>query len=171
MNKVLIGILIVIVILLIFNLWNFSNIKSDLFEGLWNASDEFCKKSEIDGMMIYIGPLINFYSNKRKAYLIMHSENNVVVNKKFEISFSSGLSSIITSLFVTNTFYKNVYLYDTELESNSDVNDSSSIPLTEIMPLEQSVKIIVSDAHMIWTGIGKKDTEETFADLYKSHST
>lgn len=138
--KILIAVIIVLVLIIIVQKYKSTKNYNDFYEGLWIASDEFCELSQIDGMMIYIGEL-NY--NKRKAYLIMHSNGQIILNKKIIISHSR--------------FNDNIYL---SFDQNDDEDEEF------IMPLKQKVTINVKKGFMTW-----ENNDVTYAEFIKHYST
>ena len=146
MINILIATIIVLIIIILYLIKRIYNIYHDLYEGLWVADDDFCTSSQIDGMMIYIGGLNN--DNIRNAYLIMHTDNNIIVNKKIEILFQP---SYLTP--------RNFYIY---LTDQSDEDD-----LESIMPLKQYINVDISTGKMTWTG----DDDIIYANFYKDNAS
>jgi len=134
-DKIQIILIAIIVVLLIacFYLYKTSNNNPDFIynylDGLWIADDEFCKKSGIDGIMVYIVPTDN--AKIKKASLIMHTNNNIVENKVITLNFED----------LKNKDYENVKL-NLEIESETEID--------YIMPDEQTVTLNITTGTMTW---------------------
>ncbi len=69
--------LILIIVCLIIYFWYTNQKNLNIFyEGLWIAGDNFCSRSDLDGMMIYIGPKLE--KNTRKAFMVLYTDSNVI---------------------------------------------------------------------------------------------
>lgn len=129
----------------------------NLMNGMWMASDDFCKRSDIDGMLIYIGPAERaFLTNTRKAYLIMHAEGAIVAAKNIDIKFSGISVSPISPFEYTRTI---------TLTDNDD--EDSPIQLEDMMPTTLKCITCVSQGSMIWVD----DEGTSYAELFKSHGS
>ena len=95
MEPWLIALAIVCVIVL---LWITSIPTDDVLYGFWTAEDdEFCEKTEIDSMLLWIGPAKSGLINTtRQCYIIIMSD---VCNQGFTITYrpSSGLQYKVTA--------------------------------------------------------------------------
>jgi hypothetical protein len=98
MNRLRI-LLIVLVLILIWSFYSTLCLYSSFLEGLWTATEAFCKRAEIDGMMIFLGPSSCL---KRKAYMLIYSENSVLASRNLELIFMPQfLPALRTSLFLS----------------------------------------------------------------------
>jgi hypothetical protein len=68
----------IIVLLLVWIYYSQHRDWNTFCEGLWIAGDDFCVRSDIEGMMIYIGPNIETWCEKRKAFMIVYTNHTVV---------------------------------------------------------------------------------------------
>lgn len=120
----------------------------EFYEGLWVASDEFCARAKIDGMMLYVGKPLNglALSTRFKAYLIMYTDNKVIVNKHLDLTFRD-VSIVPGSRTV------GLYVVDT------DKNDPE---LSEIMPDELTADVSIATGKMTW-----RADDTTYAEFHK----
>lgn len=173
--EIIIALVLIIIVILFYNVYITNKIYNDLYEGLWIADEDFCSKSQIDGLMIYIGPVyksisgLDPRSQERKSYLIMYSNDSVIANKKINIVLQGSIFDKINP-FTKQKMYKRIYLYDSEKDNISDqieeeIEDVSMISLKKIMPLVQNAEINISEGKMTWTG----DDGIVYADLYKDN--
>jgi len=131
------------------------NTQLDTFiEGMWVASDEFCSRADIDGMMVYIGPAEDFgvFEQTRRAYIIMHSDGVIIAAKNIEISMSGFLMSPVP----VSLNYKSITLTDMSDDKTS---------LDNIMPTSMQCELEMSQGKMSWL-----DGDITYAELYKTHT-
>ncbi len=76
MNNLIGYSLVLIIICLLVYMWHTDRKNWAIFcEGLWIAGDDFCSRSDLEGMMIYIGPDLG---GSHKAFMIMYTDKNVV---------------------------------------------------------------------------------------------
>lgn len=151
-------VIIALIILLAIAIKNGSDLShhtKDLLTGLWVGDPEFCNKSDIDGMMLYIGPDVG--DSTHKAYLIMHSNNSVILQKTINMTVSGASPN----LFVSRTITRSLEL--------SDSDDDSDMSITSIMPLNQVLTIDTVLGKMTWTGLDESDKECVYAELYKDN--
>jgi hypothetical protein len=145
LNKKTIIIASVIVLIIIFVLIWYVNhtgvleIYDNFMEGLWIASDDFCKRSDIDSMLLFIGPR---ESDTYKAYMIIFAENKIALNEKLEIRMPYW------GMIAQN-----------DIENQLDINNES---LGKIMPLKLSAKIDIGNGKMVW-----ENDDIVYAELYK----
>lgn len=130
--------------------------------GLWMGDPEFCRKSEIDGIMIYIGPKIEDLG-AHKAYMIMYANNAIILQKSIQISIAtpSGLG-----LFTALEIESNIILNDDDSLS-SEQTDSQS--LAGIMPLNQQMKYSPTLGKMTWTGLDDDGQSVVYAEFYRDN--
>lgn len=137
------ALIIILIIFIIYNYIEHNKYFKETLEGLWVADENFCRRSEIDGMLVYIGP----YSSEtgdHSAYSIMYI-GDVIVNKKFTIKFK--FSTTIPSFEKTG----NILL---ETQENEKLD----------MPKEQNCVINLIDGKMTWS-----TDEKNYAELFKDH--
>jgi hypothetical protein len=141
---------IVIVLILVFGYYYYTqNSKSPDFvykylDGLWVGDEEFCKRADIEGMLVYI--LTTKDPKVKKASIIMYANNMVVENKVVILTFDE--SEKIDD-------YENISL---ELKIKQKGNK------LEIMPKEQDVVLNMVTGKMVW----KKD-DTSYAELTKDN--
>lgn len=180
------ALIVIVIIIILYNVYTNSKIINDQIEGLWIADEDFCNRTQIDGMMLYIGPIESDWSNlsnnkqshvtlasinpiysERKAYLIMYSNDSIVANKKFNMVIQNSVIDLLP--FIKQNCYKKIQLYDTD-ESDElsdklqDEDDISCIPLKKIMPLTQSITINFAEGKMIW-----ENNDVIYGEFYKDN--
>lgn len=75
--RISIAILFILVLLLIFHFYkswkHIKKLEQSAFSGMWIAPENFTKKAEIDGMMVYIGPVLSekLTCSLHRGYLLM----------------------------------------------------------------------------------------------------
>ena len=177
-NAVLLAVIIILFIIIIHNNVIIYKIYSNQIEGLWMAPESFCKQSDIDGMLVYVGPRINsslLSCEKRKICLIIHGNNTTIAYKKIEISMTSPLSMIISpfsnkSVWSRMAKIKDVTLEvaDPEIDIMDESDDVTTIPLNKIIPNCLNIMINLNEGKMVWTG---EEDEVTYAELYKDNAS
>jgi hypothetical protein len=169
--EIIIALILLIIIIVIYNARENKKISNDILEGLWNGDENFCNKSQIDGMMVYIGPIISNgwdpRCQERKAYLIMYANNSIIANKKFNIVLQESFLDKINP-FIKSNLYKTIYLYDESPEEQleAEVDDISLIHLSKIMPLIQNMELNLITGKMTWSD---PNDETVYAELYKDN--
>jgi hypothetical protein len=154
------GILIAVIIILIFlgvgtattHYVKQNDFYSDYMNGAWTASEKFCKDSKIDGMLIYItnGKNSSLFHADKKAYIIMHAGNQIIVEKMF--SFGVKLHNLLIPTLSRKAVIK------LPLIINND-------ELKDIMPAYMSMHIDPKAGGMKWY-----DPENTlFAHLFRDN--
>lgn len=164
--EIMISILIVLIFIIIYNVYTTNSFLNEFYEGLWSAPDYFCEKSQIDGMMIYIGPKMN---GERKAVLIMYGGGVIVANKKFTVVFHDSIFNKINP-FVRTKICGRLYLYDENENKSEDdlieeIDDIATTSLSKIMPLEQNFELNIAEGKMTWTS----DDGTGYAELFKDN--
>ena len=140
---------LLIILILIIMLYNYnvnSKMYNNVLEGMWSATEEFCKKSEIDGMIVYIGPKQKL--NKRKAYLIIHSDNTIISSEEMTISTGIGFPGFLAQSKTTRKI---------KIETDLDI-----MPDDLIMELDYTGK-------MIWRAENDDGEMTSYADLLKDN--
>lgn len=150
---------IIIVLILVYNIYINNKIFNDFLEGLWESTETFCNDSKIDGMLLYIGPVLSHFWVKRKAYLIMYANDVVIINKKFNISNMLMLNPIIS-----DTVYLTFRLSDDK--ETLEVDDPSLVSIETIMPLTQDIEIDISKGRMVW-----KNDDTIYGEFIKNFNT
>lgn len=104
--KSAVAIIIVSIIIILFSLFYYIRVatESDLITGTWIATPEFCKQTDIDTMIVYIGPVLSngLTSAKRKVYIIMKKNDTFLLDDKYEFEFGRALGT----LYSHNNSYK-----------------------------------------------------------------
>lgn len=158
---IIIGLAVVIVVLIVLVVWNYTNTNGifyNMLEGMWIASDEFCKKSDIDGMMLYIGPPSG---RTCKAYLIMYSNNTIILQKQIEIAFGFSLGSSI----IQNDIVKAACITEIEPETPDD-----QLTLDTILPKDQTIHLSIAQSKMVWSALDPEQEEIIqYAEFYKDN--
>mgnify|MGYP001346132316 CR=1 FL=1 len=165
-NKILVAVAIIFIIILIVIMIKNRSIQHDVLNigitGLWMGDPDFCRKSEIDGIMIYIGPKIEGI-DAHKAYIIMYADNAIILQKSIQISVAPTTSF---SLFATTEFESQITLSDDD-SSTDDQSDSQS--LAGIMPLNQQMKYSPVSGMMTWTGLDDDGRSVVYANFYRDN--
>lgn len=148
---------IVIVLLVMVVVWNIRQTAltfDSTLNGMWIASTEFCNKSDIDGMMLYI----NSSGSKCSAYLIMYANNVIILSKNIEIAFAwtpNLPNSILT---------KTAQIY--EVISEDEPQDE--LDFNSIIPRNQTITLDISTGHMTWSSYDpEQDDIVQYAEFYK----
>jgi hypothetical protein len=136
---VAIVLLIVIILTWIYFTWCVGHIYDATLEGLWMANDNFCAKSDVDGMLLFVGPRNGFFDS-RNAYIIIYANDKIVLNEKLVMSLSAWPASDYVE--------KKVSFSGTDIE--------------KIWPAGMKMKLDVGAGHMI---LESDDT--VYAELYK----
>lgn len=128
MNKLQLfqAITLILIVLLVVMWYNISRLQTDFLEGMWIADEDFCAKSDVDGIMLYIG---SGYS-EHKCHLIMHANNKVIVNTSFHIS-----------VWYWPTF-------GSQLSGSISISEDY---MTEVFPLAQQFKLSLITGELIWS--------------------
>lgn len=79
MKSLLLGILLVLFILVIYNTIFYYNV----INGIWSSDPNFAQKAEIDDMVLYINPFSNL------TYVLMYKDGAIIYNKVVNIKFST----------------------------------------------------------------------------------
>lgn len=93
-NYILIAVLIII---LIYYIYLYEQWYSSSICGMWEATEEFCTKSELEGMHLMIGEPSR---GKHKSCIIMTSDNQVALDETFDLRFSWSLPSVTHGLTI-----------------------------------------------------------------------
>lgn len=154
---IVIALAIVIVLLVIVIVWNIHQTEltyQSTLNGMWIASTEFCNKSDIDGMMLYI----NSSGSKCSAYLIMYANNVIILSKNIEISFAWTPNLPNSILTKTAQIYE--VISEDEPESKLDFNT--------IIPRNQTITLDISAGHMTWSSYDPEQLDIVqYAEFYK----
>lgn len=146
-------VVIILVIVLIWNSRQVTHVFQSNLAGMWIASNEFCERSGIDGMMVYIGPDIGGY---HKAYLIMYSNNTVVLSRAIEIRFGMSMPKLFMNPVITKTITL----------SCQDPDES----LDEIMPEKQTLTMDLTCGRMEWTAWDDEQEDyRQYAEFYRDN--
>jgi hypothetical protein len=162
----LIACLVIILIVMIYGAYRQNDQVSTYLTGMWNASDSFCQKSELDGMLLYIGPADTIFSKTRTAYLILYANNSVIVSKKIKIEFGYSFEFLPSqTIDITITLYdidqddNPIWYPDNELSEMEDETHPDNIRLSKFMPQSMACELSIVDGRMKW--IGDDNLEET----------
>lgn len=170
---------IIIVIIMFVNVRTRANMYDTSLRGLWAASDDFCQRSEIDGMMVYIGPASG-WSGYRRVVLTMYADGVIIIYKTILAKFSGGIGDYI-SPFMSNTAYRDLELFDIgengeptvasdNINDLADIQDESNddvtqIRISKIMPPNMEVEIRFDQGCMKWIG----EDGKVYAELYRNN--
>jgi len=190
-QAIFVAVVVVLLIIVIHNNMVVYKIYSNQLEGLWTAPESFCKQSDIDGMLVYVGPPLSssiLSSDRRKVCLIIHGNNTTIAYKKLEIKMSSPFMDIVLPFVGISSKWSRAanVIDDTKELSNPEVNimdesdDVSTIPLEKIMPDRVTITVDLNEGKMTWVGrpllsSRRKDSENsedvTYAELYKDNAS
>jgi hypothetical protein len=154
-------ILAVIIIVLLIMVWRgttTTQLLHDGIMGMWLADENFCAKSEIDGMMIYIGPN---ESGVHNAHLLLYSNNAIIAQCDLTINVRPH---IYTNFNNISRMTATATLASSDYDNNSD-----AIDLETIMPLQQTLVYEPATGHMTWTGLDRDGKETLYADFYRDN--
>lgn len=157
-SEIFVAVICVLVIIIFVMFVNNKNYNSELYDqyiqGLWIADEDFCKRSDIDEMMVYVGPLVESY---RKAFLMMYSGDKVMVAKQFQIEAEDD--NILQQFKISDIMKKNITLSD-------DSEDAiMNIYIADVMPEDLIMEMSIKEGRMTWMS----DDETVYANLYKKH--
>lgn len=181
----IIAIVIALVVMVIYYNYSMYNLYSHQIEGMWVAPESFCKESDIDGMLVYVGPKLSsaMGREKRKVCLIMHGNNVTIAYKKLEIVMGSPIMNMLIPFTgVPSKWSRSAKVSDDsgevadpEIDIMNESDDASTIPLEKIMPENITITVDLNEGKMTWTGPPLKrsdDSEErTYAELYKDNAS
>lgn len=186
----IIAIVIILVLIVIYYNSRLYKIYSDQIEGMWMAPESFCQQSDIDGMLMYVGPKIKsslMGPEKRKVCLIMHGNNTTIAYKKLEVNLGSPLMSIVLPFVgISSKWSRSAKITDDsdevadpEIDIMSESDDASTIPLEKIMPNRVTITVDLNEGKMTWTGAPlenssrRKESDEptVYAELYKDNAS
>lgn len=184
-NFKILSIVVVIVIIMIMVVLAAGKPKKKLYntiiQGMWRAGDDFLEKSDLGGMYLYIGEVYNSGAGSltkelRKAYLIMHNESSVLVNKRIDIEISKPLSSNFNPFAETN-IERSIKISEysgaeDSLKLNTtdllpDEEGESQIPIKDIMPETQTMYLDLGAGRLALKGIDDDGEEQVYAELFK----
>lgn len=151
-----VAVIVVIILVLWFADGCSKQTKNSQMVGVWSAPSEFCAASGIDGMIVYLGDEYGFLSKKRKACLVMHSDDVTIAYKIVEIDF--GMLDIFGGLLAVASDKIKYDVSITELEEDEE----SEISFEDIMPENLTIEYDPVKMCMEW-----KDGDKLFAKLYK----
>jgi hypothetical protein len=186
-KQIIIAVVIVLLIVVITNNMRLYKIYSNQMEGMWTAPESFCKQSDIDGMLVYVGPILSgttiVGSEIRKACLIIHGNNTTIAYKKLELKIGSPFMDIIlpmSGMGTSWTRYAKVSddsgeVADPEVNIMDEADDVSTIPLSKILPNKIKITVNLNEGKMTWIGGplsgDSTDDERAYAELYKDNAS
>lgn len=144
MSEVIIVLTLIIVLLLCVIMWNNQQNEATMnkaLEGMWVASNDFCNRSGIGSMLLYIGPVAKVTS----AYIIVLSKDTLILDERIDLHIKE-FPILIQSQEVNKSL---------EIESES---------LEEMMPRYQQLILNIGEGKMTWKGIGEPTV---YAEFYK----
>lgn len=188
MRSLILAVIVILFIIIIHNNMNIYKIHTDQLEGLWSAPESFCKQSDIDGMLVYMGPVLNssvLSSERRKVCLIIHGNNTTIAYKKLEIKMSAPITDIIIPFIgISSKWSRTAKVTDDtkevatpEVDIMDEADDVSTIPLSKIIPERITITVSLNEGKMTWTGAPltrSKDDENgdiMYAELYKDNAS
>jgi len=128
----------VLITLIVWNNYQLDKTFYNSLQGMWIAPDSFCTASDIDGMMVYIGPNISASKSTHKGYLLMYSDNTVAIAKAITIEF--------------NLDWPKLYINNSLVSKAATIkSQNSEESLEDIMPEDQTISINLSKGFMEWT--------------------
>lgn len=164
----LFAVILVLLIMIITNTVLHARYLGCYMQGLWAADEKFCNDSDIDGMFLYIGEGYGCHD----AYMIMHSNNAVILEKKISINARSYMPYLLHNSVVERC----IHLTDLDASSSSNPSNSSGIPeeldesednmhLSKIMPLQMQMILDTTNGSMIW-----QHDDTVYAKFYKDNA-
>jgi hypothetical protein len=191
LNKyaIILAIIVILFIIIIYNNMRMYKVYSNQLEGLWMAPESFCKQSDIDGMLVYVGPLIGgsgiLNSEHRKVCLIIHGNNTTIAYKKLEITMSSAVLDVIIPFVGINSVWTRSAkvvddtdeVADSELDIMDESDDVSTIALSKILPERLTITVDLNEGKMLWIGgplpgdKNKNGEQITYAELFKDNAS
>lgn len=157
--KILLGV-VVILLLIGISRANYE-LYDDMLSGMWVSDPEWAARADLDGMLLYVGPSVSWFGEKRRCYLIMYADNRVVVSKQIQMNIS-----LISTLIPVKTHYCSVDVEDLEDGETFEGITDDDTPFEDIMPRSLTLELGVSSGKLVIKGY--EDGEETeFARLYK----
>lgn len=157
---------IIIVFITLYNSWNRSKIFHNYLQGLWIGDKKFCEESEIGGLILYIGECDSWHTHN--AYLIMYSDESIILEKKIAINTSFSGIHILT---MSGEFTQNITVTDLEVNPKDedinpvDIDDISEINISQVMPESMVLVLNIEDGSMIW-----KADDKIYAKLYRDNA-
>ena len=151
---------------------------NDVMHGMWRGGEDFLEKSDLSGMYIYIGEPYNNNPLKdtRKAYIIMHSGDNILVNKRIELEITKSILETL-SPFTKTELEQKVKVLEYNADDGSDDSldgivdesaDTNQIPISDIMPEDLTMYLNMGTGRLSLKGNDPKTGEERlYAELYK----
>jgi len=140
--KIALCITIFLIIMIIYYIYSNRKVLTNYIEGVWIADTKFLEEAELGndgGLILYIG---QGDWNERKAYILMFSDDGVVLNQKVDMTFNFNIG-------YSSTFMKRNVVFD---------------DLDEVMPCNLTVEMSTIDGSMIFY-----DNETVYMRLYKDH--
>lgn len=188
MRGVILAVIVILFIIIIHNNMNMYKIYADQLEGLWSAPESFCKQSDIDGMLVYVGPALSssvLSSEKRKLCLIIHGNNTTIAYKKLEIKMSAPVIDIIVPFIgISSKWSRTAKVTDDtneiatpEVDIMDEADDVSTIPLDKIIPERITITVSLNEGKMTWTGApltrskNSEPCDVMYAELYKDNAS
>jgi hypothetical protein len=122
--------------------------------GLWVSDDDFCTKVGIDGILLYIGEETeSLFQVTHKAYLIIHADGSVLVERRINISYYKHIVCISNYEPTINIQLED----DTSLLRKND-----PINMDDIMPNQMNIELNMNSGCMHWS-----NDDTVYAKLYK----
>jgi hypothetical protein len=146
LNVLLLGIIVILICVLVYIYNKCNKYTKDFITGLWVANKDFCQRSGINGMLLYIGD----ESAVRPAYMIVYTDNVVVMSQKMDLTINLDIIKNVGTLEI------------------DPLDDDNKTNISDMMPLKQHITIDFVKGKMLWQQ--KKDDELiTYAELYKDN--
>jgi hypothetical protein len=171
-----------VILILVINVYIRQQIYNSFIRGHWVANEEFCKKSDLDGMLLQIGPSSGWWE-ERLGYLIMYGGGSIIINKRFNISIRGSILDYLNP-YTNNVYVKSLRLADfnedgsicaidkpddiMEIQDES-VDDASNVRISKIMPPRLRAEIDIAKGQMIWYGPGNDGEDTIYAELYRDN--
>lgn len=152
---------------------------NDVMHGMWRGGDDFLEKAELSGMYIYIGTPYEstLTKDKRKAYIIMHNGEDILINKRIEIEITKSLTDFMNPLVKTELEQKVcISEFDPEAVDSDDklsgiideADDSNQIPIREVMPENLTMYLNMGTGRLSFKGEDPKTGDDRlYAEMYK----
>lgn len=179
--SVVVVILVILVMFVVAAVRPKQKMYESIIQGMWKGGDDFLEKAELGGMYLYIGTPYNSGASSmtkelRKAYLIMHNEDAVLVNKRIDIEITKPLLSNINP-FVELELEREIKIKEFSGEEDAlklntsgllnDQDNDSTIPISDIMPETQTMYLDLGAGRIALKGIDESGEEQVYAELFK----
>jgi hypothetical protein len=85
------SILLVITIILITLVFHSRYVEASNMKGFWKADAEFCRSTELELFILYLGSCENVISQSRFGYLLAKNYDGIIINNPVKIYFKNNM--------------------------------------------------------------------------------